>query len=91
MVELVRMIRPDGHTADVHPDEVENYRRGDFDIAHRVSVPGVTVHTTTANAEFSTGPNAPLPADTGGLKAAHEPEKIVPLKRKRGRPKAATP
>lgn len=27
---LVKMVRPDGKTADVHPDEVENYRKGNY-------------------------------------------------------------
>lgn len=36
--KLVKMARdpeiyPDPHTADVHPDEVENYRKGGFEEA----------------------------------------------------------
>lgn len=30
MVKLIKMRRDDGHTADVHPDEVENYKTGGY-------------------------------------------------------------
>lgn len=30
---LVKMVR-DGKTADVHPDEVENYRKGGYELKH---------------------------------------------------------
>lgn len=29
-VKLVKMVRPDGKEADVHPDEVESFRKGNF-------------------------------------------------------------
>lgn len=28
---LIKMQRPDGHTADVHPDMVDDYRKGGYD------------------------------------------------------------
>lgn len=32
-IKLVKMVREsDGVTADVHPDEVENYTKGDFKV-----------------------------------------------------------
>ena len=30
--KLVKMVRPDGKTADVHPSEVENYKLGDYEV-----------------------------------------------------------
>ncbi len=32
-VQLVRMVKDDGSTADVHPAEVENYKLGDWKVA----------------------------------------------------------
>lgn len=30
--KLIKMVRPDGKTADVHPSEVENYKLGDYKV-----------------------------------------------------------
>ncbi len=36
MADLVKMVRKsDGHEADVHPDMVEDYKRGDYVVAER--------------------------------------------------------
>jgi hypothetical protein len=32
-MSTVRMQRADGFTADVHPDEIDNYRAGGFEVA----------------------------------------------------------
>jgi len=33
VAKTVKMVRPDGKTADVHPAEVENYRSGGYEKA----------------------------------------------------------
>lgn len=35
MANTIKMQREDGKTADVHPDEVENYRAGGFEPADK--------------------------------------------------------
>ncbi len=38
MVDTIRMVREDGKTADVHPDMVEEYRAGGFDLAANIKI-----------------------------------------------------
>ena len=33
VAKTVKMVRPDGKTADVHPTEIENYRSGGYEKA----------------------------------------------------------
>lgn len=39
MVKLIKMQRADGHTADVHPDEVDNYKEGDYRVVEAAPDP----------------------------------------------------